>query len=80
MAQDKDSTLIRLTGLWKNESKAGTHYLAGSLSASSRLLILPNTHKKQASDPDYIAYLTPQEKRDKEAQPAQSQPEQKSWL
>jgi len=78
MTQGQESKLIRLTGLWKSESKAGAPYLAGSLSASSRLLILPNTHKKQASDPDYIAYLVPQEKR--EAQPVQSQPEQKGWL
>jgi hypothetical protein len=63
MAQQ--DTLVRLTGLWKSESKTGTHYLAGSLSASSKLLILPNTHKKQASDPDYIAYLTPPDKKEK---------------
>jgi len=76
MAQD--STLVRLTGLWKGQSKAGASYLAGSLSPSSKLLILPNTHKRQDSDPDYIAYLAPQEKKDKEAEPAQ--PEQKAWL
>lgn len=80
MAEGQESTLVRLTGLWKNKSKAGTNYLAGSLSASSRLLILPNTHKRQDSDPDFIAYLTPQEKKDKEAQPAQPGTEQQSWL
>lgn len=51
--------LIRLTGLWTQESQAGESYLSGSLSPSSRLLILPNTHKRQEHDPDYVAYLAP---------------------
>ncbi len=56
--------LVRLTGLWRSASKAGETYLAGSLSPSSRLLILPNSHKQKASDPDYIAFLTsPAEKK-----------------
>lgn len=67
--EDKEAGLIRLTGLWRGESKAGQTYLSGSLSPSSRLLILPNAHKRQASDPDYVAYLAPQEKK-KGAQPA----------
>ena len=60
----EDRLLIRLTGLWRGESKAGETYLAGSLSPSSRLLILPNTHKRKESDPDYVAYLAPQEKKE----------------
>jgi len=80
MAQDQESSLIRLTGLWKNESKTGATYLVGKLSPSSKILILPNTHKQQASEPDYIAFLAPQlEKKDKEAAPA-SQAANKSWL
>lgn len=74
----QDSTLVRLTGLWKGQSKTGSNYLAGALSPSSKLLILPNAHKKQASDPDYIAYLAPQEKEKKEAETAQ--PEKDGWL
>ncbi len=68
-AEAKEAGLIRLTGLWRGESKAGQTYLSGSLSPSSRLLILPNSHKRQASDPDYVAYLAPQEKKEG-AQPA----------
>lgn len=77
MAEGQESTLVKLTGLWKYESKKGTHYLAGSLSASSKILILPNIHKRQNSDPDYIAYLAPQQRKEQQAEP---QPEQKSWL
>jgi len=50
--------LIRLASLWKGNDEAG-EYLSGSLTLSSRLLILPNTRKKQATDPDYVAYLAP---------------------
>ena len=59
--------LVRLTGLWLSESKAGEKYLSGSVSPPSRLLVLPNAHKQKASDPDYIAFLAPQEKREKQA-------------
>jgi hypothetical protein len=71
-----NSTLIRLTGLWRNESKAGDTFLAGSLSPSSKLLILPNGHKQKDSDPDYIAYLAPQEKKAED----QQQPAKQSRL
>lgn len=59
----KEAGMIRLTGLWKSESEAGRKYLAGSISASSRLVVLVNEDKEKASDPDYIAYLAPQKKR-----------------
>ena len=62
----QESNLIRLTGLWKSESKSGGNYLSGSISASSKLLILPNQRKEKDSDPDFIAFMAPQEKKDKE--------------
>jgi uncharacterized protein (DUF736 family) len=58
----------RLTGLWKNTGKDGKTYLSGNLSGVARLLILPNTHKREEKDPDYHAYVVPNEKR--EAKPA----------
>jgi len=64
--EDKQSSLVRLTGLWLSQSQAGEKYLAGSLSPSSRLLILPNKHKTGKTDPDYIAYMAPAEKREKQ--------------
>jgi len=54
----REKSLIRLASLWKSNDKAG-EYLSGSLSLSSRLLILPNMRKSQATDPDSIAYLAP---------------------
>lgn len=67
----QDGQLIRLTGLWRQESQTGDSYLTGSLSPSSRLLILPNTHKRQEHDPDYVAYLAPPA--EKKAEPAARQ-------
>lgn len=58
-----DSGLVRLTGLWKEETESGDEYLVGSISPSSRLLIFVNRDKVKDSDPDYVAYIAaPQEK------------------
>jgi len=66
-----DNNLIRITGLWKSQTKAGETMLSGAVSATSRLLILPNSKKEKDSDPDYIAFLAPAEKKeDKPARPA----------
>ncbi len=54
-----DSDKIKLTGLWKSQTKAGEAYLAGKISPSMRLLILPNSYKKSDKEPDFIAYMTP---------------------
>ena len=62
--QGDEKGLVRLTGLWMGESKAGDKYLSGAVSPSSRLLILANRRKQKDSDPDYIAYLAPAEKRE----------------
>lgn len=62
-----DNNLIRLTGLWKTQTKAGETMLSGAVSASSRLLILPNSKKEKPSDPDYVAYMAPAEKKEGQA-------------
>ena len=64
----ENGTLIRLTGLWKGETKAGEIMLTGSLSPSSKLVILPNSKKQKASDPDYIAFIAPAEKKEEAGQ------------
>jgi hypothetical protein len=64
--------MIKLTGLWKQESKAGNPYLSGLVSPTSRLLVMPNAHKKDAREPDYIAFLAPG-KDASEEQPAKKQ-------
>ncbi len=61
------SDLIRLTGLWKSQSKAGAPILSGSISPTSKLVIVPNTYKKKDSEPDYIAFMAPYEKQEKQA-------------
>jgi len=50
------SDLIRLTGLWKSQTKAGGSMLSGSLS--------PNSRKQKDSEPDYIAFMAPHEKQE----------------
>lgn len=60
--------LIRLTGLWKNETKKGGAYLAGSFNPSLRLVIFPNDRKERENDPDFIAYLSPNERQESDGQ------------
>ena len=60
------SDLIRLTGLWKSQTKAGAPMLSGSMSPTSKLVILPNTKKQKDSEPDYIAFMAPYQKQEPE--------------
>ena len=53
---------IRLTGLWKNETKDGEAYLAGSL-GGGRLLIFRNKRKGKDADPDYSLFIVPAERK-----------------
>lgn len=54
---------VKLTGLWRGETKDGEPYLSGQLSGSSKLFIYKNRHKKNDGDPDFVAYLVPAKKR-----------------
>lgn len=76
---NKQNDMIRLTGIWKNKSKAGKTYLSGLMSPTSRLLIFPNEHKAKDSDPDYIAFLAPNEKREEPGQGKQP-PQEDDWI
>lgn len=49
--------MVKLTGLWKQKDKSGQTYLSGSLSAISKVMVMPNTFKKSEKDPDYFFYL-----------------------
>ena len=64
---NKQSDMIRLGGLWENQSAAGTTYLSGTL-GGGKLLAFRNTFKKDGSnDPDWILYIAPRaERRDDE--------------
>jgi hypothetical protein len=59
-----EGNMIRLTGLWKNKTKAGESYLAGAISPTSRLIILPNTKKASPKEPDYTAFIVPNVKKE----------------
>ena len=61
-----DNNMVRLTGLWKNESKDGKTYLTGLLSPTSRLMVFPNTRKNSPKDPDYTAFLAPNIKKERQ--------------
>ena len=66
--------IIKLTGLWKTKTKAGASMLTGSLNAVTSLLVMPNTFKKSAKEPDYYVYMkareTKPEPADKSTTPA----------
>jgi len=48
--------MIKLTTLWKNQTKDGQFYLSGTL-GNSRILIFPNGYKQKNNDPDFIVYV-----------------------
>jgi hypothetical protein len=50
----------KLTGLWKNQSKAGKAYLAGNLGLA-RIVIFSNDRKEKREDPDYTMWLVPKD-------------------
>lgn len=63
------SDLVRLTGLWKGETKNGQTYLSGSL-GSARLVIFPNDRKDGEKSPDFIVYMSPQKAKEEETKKA----------
>lgn len=61
---DKESRLVRLTGLWRGETSAGETYLSGRVNQTSRLVILPAKAREDGSKgPDYVAYLAASEEK-----------------
>jgi hypothetical protein len=52
---------VKLTGLWKSQSKNGKSYLGGNLGPMARLLVFPNELKKEDRDPDYNLFVVPRE-------------------
>lgn len=67
----EESQKVRLTGLWKKEPKSGgDSYLEGAISPTSRLLIFHQKGRKSDKEPEYIAYLAPFRKKDRQAEEA----------
>lgn len=55
---------IRITGLWAMEDKKGNTFLSGNLNQITKVLIMPNTFKKETKEPDYYLYVGPNIKKD----------------
>lgn len=69
-----ESNLIRITGLWRSQTKAGDTMLSGNFTPSSKLIILPNSKKQKETDPDYIAFMAPAEKKADQPEKPKYQP------
>jgi len=58
--------MVKLCGLWKNETKAGKTYYSGNLTYSTNILIFPNEYKEGHDNrPDVIAYIARKEEKKK---------------
>jgi hypothetical protein len=65
--QNRENTMnemVKLAGLWKHQDKDGQMFLSGSLNPISKILVIPNTDKKEKKDPDYFFYLGADEKKE----------------
>ena len=58
-----ESNLLKLTGLWKTETKKGTVMLKGSIRSGLSLVVLHNADA-QGNAPEYTAFLAPSAKRE----------------
>lgn len=63
---DESKGMIKLCGLWKNQTKDSKVYYSGGLSYSTNLLLFPNAYKESSDDkkPDLILYIARKEKKE----------------
>lgn len=74
-----DNKMIKISGLWKNDSKTGSQYLSGNVNGNCRYLILPNSYKKDGSnEPDFVLYMTEAFTKNNKSKPNNDQFELKS--
>lgn len=57
-----ESNLLKLTGLWKSETRNGGTMLKGSIRPGLSLIVLHND-KVEGNQPAYTAFLAPSPKR-----------------
>lgn len=69
-----NSGMVRLGGLWKNQTKDGKTYLSGTF-GGARVLIFPNGYKEKDSDPDFTLNLAQNQPKEDRSQQRQRQPE-----
>jgi hypothetical protein len=62
--EEQMSDLLKLGGLWKNQTKDGEMMLSGSLGYNINIKIFKNGYKDKENDPDYILYLAPKPKKE----------------
>lgn len=55
-------TKVKLGSLWSNEAKNGTTFLSGNL-GDAKILVFPNSFKREAKHPDFIIYIASREKK-----------------
>jgi len=61
--QDKERPpKIKFCNLWENKTKDGQMFLCGSLGNNS-VLVFKNAYKKEDKHPDWVAYITPSDKK-----------------
>jgi len=73
--ENEGGARIQLSGLWKQQSRAGKTYYSGSLGPNAQLQLFPNQYKK-AEDrrPDLILYLVKREPKKREELPTKEDP------
>lgn len=57
------SEMVKIGALWSGKDKDGNSYLSGKMD-SARLLVFKNNRKQNEKSPDWIVYVTRDEKRD----------------
>lgn len=58
-----ESKRVKMTGLWKNETRNGKEYWSGNL-GSARIEVWPNDRKERDNHPDLNVYLAPRERKE----------------
>lgn len=54
---NNNSELVKLGGLWRNQTKDGKTYLSGNF-GGAKVLIFPNGFKTEDNQPDYTLSIT----------------------
>jgi len=54
---------VRIMGLWKQETRDGNRYLAGTL-GGMRVCVFPNDRKETSKQPDYYVVASPHQPRE----------------
>ncbi len=70
--------MVKVTGLWENETSRGDKYFSGSI-GGAKILIFKNGYKDKDNQPDYILYFA-NKQRDEEGGNGEVKPEEKEEI